>query len=172
MNEYSSAVARVERLAANFQRVYSRWKARPEGSTGWILIAQSVSAGFLVMAVGLGSIGIGKFQLSIGRLRLQIMHRRLAALEARLRRDPYQPPRLGQAFVCFFTPAKHRETAVVEMQMGYEFNVDRIGAPAARLAYWWEIVRNAYAFCGGRKLIVCASGLATLAAIIWKFFLL
>ncbi|WP_439470313.1 hypothetical protein [Brevundimonas sp.] len=154
---------RFQRFVAIHWRIHHQWKSRPEGTLGVGLAVKSFSMAYLVIAIGSAILGIGKLKLLIGRFRIVLLRRRIASLEAKLRRDPYTAPRVGQALVCFFTPAKHRETAVLEMQIGYEYNVDRIGLSAARLAYWWELMRNTYAFCGGTKLAIGASALAVTA---------
>lgn len=160
---------RFHSLAADCETLYIRWRARPDGTLAWPLAAKTAAAIMIALFVGVSAIVLGKTEILIAGFRIRILRFRIALLEATVRRDPYEAPRLGQALVCFFTPAKYRETAVIEMQLGYEFNVDRLGAPAARLAYWWEIVRNTYAFCGGHKALVGLGSLAGLALFAWEW---
>lgn len=174
MNWPSRLIQRVETLAQTHDQMVQRWQDSPTGFGRTIRAIQCVGFGTFAVVFGRTAVAMsqailtwGGLSIRIKKLRIWNLQRRIAALEARARRSPYEAPRVGQALVCFFTPAKHRESAVIEMQIGFEFNVDRIGRRAAQNAYWWEILRNTYAFVGGSKIAmglgIGGAGLAALS---------
>lgn len=71
-----------------------------------------------------------------------------AALFIRTGSRAPSPPPIGETLISLFTPAKFRETVLVEMQEAYERTLVRHGRWIAGAAYWIEIVRNTTAFMG------------------------
>ena len=69
--------------------------------------------------------------------------------ESKTLADHLKVPVLAEFVVSVVTPSKDRETTVSEMQLGFEYNVERIGRRWAVASYWWEIGRNTVAAFGG-----------------------
>lgn len=164
-------LSRVLLYKVRFDRKLAHWAARKPGTVAWIRAGDVFLTGTIMIVLGQLTLLVARARLALRKKTLANLKRAAAKIETRELRTRYQVPKSAEFVVCIFTPAKYRETTIIEMQLGYEFNVDRIGRLGASLSYWWEIARNTCAFCGGwktaGKIAGSAAVCATLVKMIW-----